>query len=395
MINENHILENLKEFSFPRLSGTSSERKSFVLAKKKIESLNLIPTVQEFSFSIFYSRFYPKISLGLLFWLHFILFLNIQIIFTYTNILLVVFLLTILIIITRKPEEIKIGKKLHSQNIFVKIPPNTEQKTIKNEEKNSRLYWNKDILLFSHLDSKGQSFSVKLRILLYYLWIFSFIIGLLINITNSYYIHHSIIFLQIFGILVLIINGLSTIFININRTNNNSKGAIDNASGISIVMELLNFYSSSKNRLKNINLWFVFTGAEESGTMGIRNFYKKIKHFDRNRTFIINFDSIARKVILYNHGLINNKNFKSNNFILENKDIMNLEKAKRIYIGTYSDGLFLLSKKFKGLGNGDKTSYNSIHSIYDDIDKIDPLVIKKLCQFYTILLDEIDSSIKY
>ena len=48
MIDENHILKNLKEFSFPRLSGTYLERNSFNLAKKKIESLNLIPIIQEF-----------------------------------------------------------------------------------------------------------------------------------------------------------------------------------------------------------------------------------------------------------------------------------------------------------------------------------------------------------
>ena len=392
MIDENHILKNLKEFSFPRLSGTYLERNSFNLAKKKIESLNLIPTIQEFSFSIFYSRIYPKISLTLLFWLHLNLFSNIQIIFTYINIFLVLFLLLILIIITRNPEEIKIGKRLHSQNIFVKIPSKSGQKSINYEDNNGGTDWNKNILLFSHLDSKGQLFSVKFRILFYYLWIFSFIVGLFINIINSYYLLNSILILQIVGILVLSINGLTTIFILLNKTNNKSKGAIDNASGISIVMELLNYYSNPNNRLKNINLWFVFTGAEETGTMGVRNFYKNINDFDRERTYTINFDSIAKKVILYNHGLINNNNFKSINFILENKDLMSLENAKRIYIGTYSDGLFLMNKKFQGIGNGDKTSYSFIHSIHDDIDKIDPLVLKKICQFYTIILEEIDSS---
>ena len=390
MIDENQIFENLKEFSFPRLSGTYLERKSFILAKKKIDNLNLTPTIQEFSFSIFYSRIYPKISLSLLFWLHLILFLNIQIIFTYVNIFLVLFLLLILIIITRNPEEINIGKNLHSQNVFVNIPSKSGQKKKNYEEKNGGTDWNKDILFFSHLDSKGQLFSVKFRILFYYIWILSFICGLFINIINSFYLFNSILLIQIVGTLVLSINGLATIFILLNKTNNISKGAIDNASGISIVMELLNYYSNPKNRLKNINLWFVFTGAEESGTMGVRNFYKNIKDFDRERTYTINFDSIAKKVILYNHGLINNNNFKSMKFILENKHLMSLEKAKRIYLGTYSDGLFLMSKKFQGLGNGDKTTYNYIHSIHDDIDKISPLVLKKICQFYTIFLNEID-----
>ncbi len=156
-------------------------------------------------------------------------------------------------------------------------------------------------------------------------------------------------------------------------------------------MELLYFFKNPDNRLRNINLWFVFTGAEESGTMGVRNFYKQIKYYDRKTTYFINFDSIAKKVILYNQGLINKNHNRSHAFILENMDVMSIENAKKIYIGTYSDGVFLLNKKFLGLGNGDKSSYNFIHSINDDIDKVDISFLRKLCQFYTILLNEIDS----
>ncbi|MFW9881879.1 MAG: M28 family peptidase, partial [Candidatus Thorarchaeota archaeon] len=196
--------------------------------------------------------------------------------------------------------------------------------------------------------------------------------------------------LYILAFLTLIINCATTVILWLNTTNNNSKGAIDNASGISCLLELLKFYSVPENKLKNYNLNFVFTGAEESGTMGIRNFYKNIKHFNRDKTFIINFDSIAKRVYLWNHGLLNNKYFKSNNFILENKDLMSLEKTRRIYIGTYSDGLFLLNKKFQGVGNGDKSCYKYIHSVNDDIDKIETTTLKKLSQFYTILLNEVD-----
>ena len=37
MIYEKRLSENLKEFAFPRLSGTEFEQKSFNIAKKKIE----------------------------------------------------------------------------------------------------------------------------------------------------------------------------------------------------------------------------------------------------------------------------------------------------------------------------------------------------------------------
>ena len=89
MIDKARIEKNLKEFSFPRLSGTEFEKKSFNIMKQKIEDLNLIPLIQEFSFSTFYSRIYPKLSLTLLSWLLVVLFLNFHVIFTIVNLSLI------------------------------------------------------------------------------------------------------------------------------------------------------------------------------------------------------------------------------------------------------------------------------------------------------------------
>ncbi|MFX1499497.1 MAG: M28 family peptidase [Promethearchaeota archaeon] len=383
MIDEARLSNNLKELSFPRLSGTKYEKKCFNITKQKIKDLDLTPSVQEFLFSTFYSRIYPKVSLTLLSWLLVILSLNINIAFTLINLCLILISILILILFTRNPEKIRLGKKHNSQNLFVKLLSQNMHKTS-----------NYNIFFFSHLDSKGQAFSIKIRILLYYTWLISFPLSLLFIIFNSFVLVEDFILLYSFSILILIINCVASSLLWINTTNNKSKGAIDNASGISIVLELLYYYSNPKNRLKNYNLWFVFTGAEESGTMGIRNFYQCIKDFDREKTFIINFDSIANRVYLWDHGLLTNNNTKALNYILDNNNIMSLEKARRIYIGTYSDGLFLRNKKFKGLGNGDKTSYNYLHSVNDDVDKIEIGVLKKLCNFYTILLSEVDINLK-
>ncbi|MFW9999376.1 MAG: M28 family peptidase [Candidatus Hermodarchaeota archaeon] len=384
MIDEVRLLNNLKDFSFPRLSGTDFEKKSFNIAKKKIEELNLSPMHQDFSFSIFYSRIYPKVALTLLSWLLLVVFLNLKLIFNIVNLSIIFILILILMLYTRNPEKIKVGREYHSQNLFLKLASQTE-----NESSDYNIF------LLSHLDSKGQAFSIKIRIQLYYVWIITFPLGLLFSILNSFFLIEDYLLLKIITILSLCFNLTAIIILWMNKTNNISKGAIDNASGISCVLELLYYYSNVKERQKNCNLWFVFTGAEESGTMGIRNFYRNIKNFDRDKTFIINFDSIAKKVNLWDHGLLNNKYFKSFNYIIENKDIMSLEKKTyRFYIGTYSDGLFLLNKKFKGIGNGDRSTYNYVHSKNDDLDKIDVIVLKKLCQFYTILLNEVDMNLK-
>ncbi|MFX1378051.1 MAG: M28 family peptidase [Promethearchaeota archaeon] len=384
MIDKHRILENLNELSFPRLSGTKFEKKIFLIVKKKIEDLDLQPSFQEFSFSTFFSRIYPKLALSLLSWLLFMLFLNLNVIFNLANLSLILMFILILIKLTRNPEKIKIGHIYHSQNLFIKLSSNNNTKTSEN-----------NILLFSHLDSKGQTFSIKFRIRIYYLWVSTFPLGLSIAILNLILLPNNYLLLQILGNLIIYLNIIATIMLWTNRTNNKSKGAIDNASGICCLLELLNYFSDQNNMPKNYNLWFVFTGAEESGTMGVRNFYQYIRDFDRNTTFISNFDSFANKINLWDHGLLNNKNYKALNYILENEDIMILEnKTHRFYIGLYSDGLFLYNKNFKGLGTGDRSVHSYVHSIHDDVDKIDIKILKKLCEFYTILLTEVDSNIK-
>ncbi|MFW9940237.1 MAG: M28 family peptidase [Candidatus Thorarchaeota archaeon] len=379
MIDETPILQNLRDLAFPRLSGTKYEKKCFNIVKQKIEDLNLTPKIQDFSFSIFYSRIFPKVSLSLLSWLLIILFFNFQLIFRLINLFIILIIIIVLIIITRNPEKLKIGREYHSQNLYVKISSQSHNRIPPNS-----------IFLFSHLDSKGQTFSIKFRIRLYYIWMISFILSLTL-ITYDYFIYiKDNLILILFIFFILIINCVSNVLVWLNSTNNKSKGAIDNASGVSCVLEILRHFVHPKNRLKNLDLYFIFTGAEESGTMGIRNFYKNMKYFDRKKTYIINFDSIAKRASLWDHGLINNKYFKSINYILENKEIMRLEKTHRFYIGSYSDGMFLLSKKFMGIGNGDKSSYHYIHSVKDDVDKIEIRTLKILSHFYTILLNEVD-----
>ncbi|MFX1456370.1 MAG: M28 family peptidase [Promethearchaeota archaeon] len=391
MIDEKRISKNLEIFSFPRLSGTEFERNSCGLAKQRIENLNLIPNIQKFTFSVFYSRVFPKLVLILLSWLLLVLFLRFNFLFVFINSSLILFLLIILIGFTRSPEKIKLGETYHSHNLFVKMPMRRNEIHSQRDTSNEFVGHERNILLFSHLDSKGQSISIKARVLSYKAWIASFTMGILIIMINATFFNNTVLLLHLFVGIVIVSNFVAAGIILFNTTNNNSKGAIDDASGISCIMELLHYYSAPENRPKSFNLWFVFTGAEESGTMGIRNFYNFIQDLDRKKTYIINFDSIANHAVLYDHGLINKNNYKSHQYILDNKVHLSVKGARKFYIGTYSDGLFLYNRKFKGLGIGDRSSYSYLHSTDDDINKINITVLKKLCELITILLNDIDN----
>jgi hypothetical protein len=182
MIDTYRIKANIEQLSVPRLSGTESERKSFDVLKEKIEELGISPNIQKFSFTSFYARAYPKISLLLLDLMLF------AIIFDFYFVILgfIAFIgLLSLILLARSPERNKIGKKFSSQNLYVKL--NSRDKNTLPSESRERDFLDpssQNIFLFSHLDSKGQRFSISARIASVSSWILSYATVLIIKIFH-------------------------------------------------------------------------------------------------------------------------------------------------------------------------------------------------------------------
>ena len=135
MIDENRIRKNLELFSFPRLSGTDGEKRALQLATQKVEELNLKPLTQDFVFSTFFGRTYPKIAFSLGFAVLFLFYLNFASFIISLLVMIIFVILGLLIILTRKPESIRLPKKLYSSNLYVKLD-------LKPERSNSEI--NKD-----------------------------------------------------------------------------------------------------------------------------------------------------------------------------------------------------------------------------------------------------------
>jgi hypothetical protein len=385
MIDETRMRQNLEMLSFPRLSGTDGEKKAFNVVKKKIEDLNLIPSIQSFTFSSFYPRIYQKIVFVLSFWTLFILYLYIDFVFTMANLLVILTIFIPVLIITRKPEKIRIGKKRISQNLYVKLLGNSEHR---NNHQNSSADDNirGNLLFMCHIDSKGQRLPMRYRVFFFKSWIYSSICCVFIFLLKIFIYSQFFFWLFVIGAILLAINLVATIALCFNTTNNESPGAIDNASGITCVLELLNYYADSKFRLNNYNLWFLFTGAEETGTNGIRHLYHMLKHLDRTKSFMLNFDTIgtAIDVITDDQGA---KFFKNTSDFT-----VRLYKPKRIRFSR-SDAYYLKDNKFGGFGILDKKSFKYAHSKEDNIDKVDTNLLKKLLLHITIILQLIDKSV--
>ena len=383
MVNEARIKKNLKNLAFPRLSGTEFELKAFNKVKQEVKNLKLKYEVQSFTFSSFYSRIYPKVAFlsGSLILL--LLYLNIFMIMSLILILILLSIVIVSIILTRKPEKIRFLPKYNSQNLLVKIKP------ISNEMKNK----DRVIMFISHLDSKGQRFKIRIRIRIIKLWIYSAIILAVIIILKSLISMGFEIIFYIIGLFPLILNMFASIIMLLNTTDNSSDGAVDNASGIACNLELLNYYNIPENRLTNYNMWFLFTGAEECGTMGIRHFYNNLENLDFDKSIIFNFESIANHVYLF-PGENDVDHIKEVDHLLLNNN-RNLPIRHHItsrVLGTHSDGGFLGDKGLQGFGIGEVEAYAYMHTPNDTIDKIDTKVLKNLCLVLIDTLKEHDSN---
>ncbi|MHA1803707.1 MAG: M28 family metallopeptidase [Promethearchaeota archaeon] len=383
MINKKRIEHNLNSFSFPRVSGSSGERKALELVKEKIEALNLHPEIQEFEFSTFYSRIYPKLGFFSISILLLIYYLNIE---ALIFVIIVSFLLIIMMfsfILTRKPHEIKFGKKLKSHNLYVILPPKNKLINL-NQEDNQTFSKERtespiNVLFFCHLDSKGQKFSILTRIIAIRTWIYTAVLLSIIILLKNYILPQYEKLFYFLGIVPLSINFIAMTILILNTTNDNSRGAIDNASGISIVLELLNYYAEQENRFKKY--WFVFTGAEETGTMGIRMFYEEINHLDKKRTIILNFDAIGQSVCLF--ASKETRKLKPEFFnllIIKGREFNILKDIRYKTLGAHSDGYFLKKQGFRGAGFGDLRTYRYVHSREDTPDKINVSILEKLCK---------------
>ena len=235
--------------------------------------------------------------------------------------------------------------------------------------------------------------SIKLRSNSLKIWLYTLVISSCILVFRYSLSRDWFLIITIISSLPVGLNIISTSLLLINMTNNKSPGAIDNGSGLVMVLEILNNFKELNYIPENYSIWFVFTGAEECGTMGIRNFYNTImKDFNRDNTFIINFDAIGRDLVIWAALQENEPKERPVLEFFEQTKVLNPQlilKTGRLQY-TRSDGYFLKTKNFRGIGFGDLVAYKHIHSVNDTPDKCDIKLFENTCKFLTELIIKLD-----
>jgi hypothetical protein len=334
-VDENNTYRITERLAFPRLTGTEGEPKAIEIVIDEFKKAGY-DDVKEEKFMTSFSQwimtryiFFPLAAFFILISVFF------YIIFWISLVLIALLLGTAAIVA---------GKLLGSTEITLMKDPaknyETENIHVELKSKNSKA----KIVYMGHWDSKSQTFSTLIRIIVMVIPImgglgllFIYLILCLINIfapfTNTL-LNDILLYLSItFSVI-----GMLNYF---NKTGNDSPGAIDNAASAATVIELARYFKA--NPLDNIDFYFLIPGSEELNLGGAKTFIKNHKaELDKKSTYFINFDGIGGKSpirMITSFGIPRKVASKKLHDLLERSAKELNIKARTIYlpIGAWSD----------------------------------------------------------
>ncbi|MFX1281732.1 MAG: M28 family metallopeptidase [Promethearchaeota archaeon] len=408
LFNNERLLGYVNKFNFPRLSGTQGEKKAVDLTIETFKEIGFNSDQiksQNFQFSTFYSKFMIKIIifLNLTFVSIILLIKYLYPFFTFISILILIAIFFSMLKALKYPElkgfwEKNFGKFLEATNVYVNIPANNVS--------SSKVG---NIVVSAHLDSKSQTFKTFWRVIFARIWLYGEItlsISYTIFLIDYHFIklfNQLILFFEIVILIATILTATSNIILLFLKIGNKSSGSLDNATGMSIVFELSEFFKN--HHLNNFNLWFCQFSAEELGTMGSRKFldsYEKI--FLKEYTYQINFDTLSAKnnkknLIEYieSYGIIPRKKI-SPILVKYFKRVVKAEKINykgfHVSLGAHTDSIPFHLRKFDTIDFTTRTAARYAHSTEDTPDKVDPQTLQEACRAVQLLIIALDNNFK-
>jgi len=266
--------------------------------------------------------------------------------------------------------------KYKSKNILAKVPCADGKDNAGGE-----------VIIIANYDSKSQTFSALIRIIIFYIALIVSVIFPLYYI-GAYFLLSPLSSTNLVCIILMAILIATAILLELNRTGNKSDGAINNATGVAVMLELAEIHA--KAPLDNINLTFLATGAGEMGLMGTVSYMKAHEsEFDKEDTYFISLKDIANRGHLYIPGPVGfppklpcleierlyKKVVKGRKIPLKegsNKCIKVL--SPWVFTGSWNDDMIPVLRGFNGnrVGiGGTMRKRPIIHTAKDTIDQVD------------------------
>ncbi|KKL65751.1 hypothetical protein LCGC14_2151850 [marine sediment metagenome] len=287
LYNESNTIEHIKSLAFNRNATSTGETEALIYIENALMNENIKPIVEHFTWTG---------PMRVLMRLAYIITLTYLILF---RLFLVVISYFILKNFFEKTRSISFINKEESKNIFTKISAKDQAP-------------DRPLIIFSaHYDSISVKIPYKFQVIIfsiYRLIIFFYILIAVIFSVIFFLDYFGFILLSDFIFLLIRFTSITGIFASIPIlylvfVASPSSGSIDNASGVSILIELAKLFK--KNPLNNMDVLLIWTGAEEWGMKGSKNFcathFKGFKsNYDLDRSYNINIDMVGSYIGLLN-----------------------------------------------------------------------------------------------
>jgi len=291
MKDESSCLSHVRALSFPRLSGGKGEKAAGDYIHSFCIDSGLAAERHPFSASLFPSECLMRLTV--IVW---IVMTSLSVFVFWHNktisaVIIAVIAFSVMLLSRWHPFferlfSVSFWKKVRSENIHASVKADKDAP------------W---IVFMAHYDSKSQSLPIYVRA-------FVLISGTLGMALLACLVFAGAIFKDFSGILHLSAQItaatviLAMLCILFNRTVDTSPGAIDNATGVSVLLELAK--AVYKDPPGGLNVSFLFTGAEEIGLCGAQSFLSLHGHaYSKDDTYVVNLDGVGgkEKLLLVDH----------------------------------------------------------------------------------------------
>ncbi|MFX1259324.1 MAG: M28 family metallopeptidase [Promethearchaeota archaeon] len=372
LYNKNSAINHVKSLAFGRKVGTKGEKRTINYIRNTLKKEGISFEIEPFLwFSIWHTLKLHSVcitslifadNLISLFMVGFWLFRLMILVSLFSFIKQIIDFVSLNWFTFKLDKEQILPKHPISQNLFTTV--------IAKQDRRKR-----PVVIFSaHYDSVSVNYSGSFLIITSVSFLFYFIVYfLIISYDDIYFV------IRIINSIVILI--YLTFLLTI-KVDNESKGAIDNASGTAILIELSKIFYNKP--LNNFDLIFLWTGAEELGLWGSRNYctnnFKELdKKYNLDKSYIINIDMVGSYI-----GLVDKDKFFKKSIHNEslNNIIADIAREKEIFLRK-EKSLELLSSDYKVFRNfarkhrknlqicsfNSKTDKKYIHSSKDTPEK--------------------------
>lgn len=299
------VLGHVKALSLPRRTGSPGEAQAQEYIINRFKALGLEPREEEFSFTPILGLLSKGFLLIVLLSLTALHLLSPFYPFLGVTLCLYILILTLGFLWGRPVvallgwalfKEVPFLKKLHSKNITATWPDG--RGVLRYAPTVAHIY------ILAHYDSKSQTLPIGGRIPL--------VMALFLSTLSlsAYYLLIPLAGLHVPGTIerAIFITALTSGLVLLwTKTRNLSPGAVDNASGVALMLylaeaikkEVQEFKGSKVQGFKGLRFHFVATGAEEEGLVGAFWLRKSIKGDPSGRPYFINLDGVGTKGRVY------------------------------------------------------------------------------------------------